>query len=404
MKRNKIRILVVLVLTTILTLSGCSNESSKDLYKDNPNKDVQVFNKVEVEEEKKEYEKVNYENIDKIVESGYEDVEAYLDSQWEQKDFQGVALVAEGDEIKFIKAYGYSDINNGIENKITTRFAIASNTKQFTAVAILQLVEEGKISLDDTIDKFFPEYKYGEKITVKNLLQMRTGIVDYLNYIDSFMKNEEAKEILSSYKNDIYYDRYVEDPRWNSEIILQNLYLNDLLFEPGTEFAYSNSNYYLLGLIIEKASGMSYEAYVKENLFDICNMNNTNMQGQNEDAKGHGSYDSGEIVVNPNFTFAAGNIYSNVIDLFKWNRMLHGGELLSDKMYREMTTPVNRYGYGLIIEDEIIKHGGTIDGFKANSQYDRENDRTIIILENKDNTTGVIDAKFDTDKIDLLIK
>lgn len=80
------------------------------------------------------------------------------------------------DEIKFAKAYGYADYDENRENKLTTRFAIASNTKQFTAAAIMQLVEEKKINLDDTIDKYFPKYQYANKITVKQLLQMRSGI------------------------------------------------------------------------------------------------------------------------------------------------------------------------------------------------------------------------------------
>ena len=405
MKKNKLKGLLIVLVFTVVTTIGCSKKS-EEVYREKNESNTEKHEEIEEnkEEELREFEKVDYKSIDKIVESGYEEVEAYLDEQWKKKEFQGVALVAEGDKVTFAKAYGYADMEEGIENTLTTRFAIASNTKQITAVGILQLVEAGKINLNDTIDKYFPEYKHGKDITVKDLLQMRSGILDYINSINIYMKSEESKEILDSYREDIYFDRFIEDERWTSDIILENLYLNELIGKPKEDFAYSNTNYYLLGLIIEKASGMAYEDYIEKNIFELCNMESSNMVAKEKDAKGHGNHDSGEIVVNPDFTFSAGNVYATAIDLLKWNRMLHGGEILGDNIYRQMITPNGKYGYGVFIENGIIRHGGAIDGFRSNTQYDRENDRTIIILENKDNSTGEIDAKRESERINLLIK
>ncbi len=339
------------------------------------------------------------ENVEKIVKQGYENLEKLLDDESSNRKLQGAVLVAEGDEIVFAKAYGYADVEDKIENKLNTRFAIASNTKQFTATAIMQLVEQNKISLDETIDKYFPGYKYGNKITIKNLLQMRSGIPDYLNEIDLFMLDKDTINILKEYENSAYYDKYVEDYRWSSEMILKNLYLTDLIFEPNEEYDYCNTNYYLLGLIIEEVSGMSFENYLKEYIFKPSKMDSSSIIPLNFDAKGHGSDESGIIVANPKFTYAAGAIYSNIFDMFRWSRALHKGNIITNESYEEMITPVDDYGYGLFIKDNIISHSGLIDGFSSNTQYDIEKDRIIIVLENIDPETDNLDAKYHTNLI-----
>lgn len=361
-------------------------------------KPVDIINDLSVNEEIKEKEEYN-EKVEEIVEVGYENLEKFLEDEAANKSFQGVALVAEGDKIVFSKSYGYADAEENRENKLITRFAIASNTKQFTATAIMQLVEQNKISVDETIDKYFPNYKYGSKITIKNLLQMRSGIPDYLNELDLFMKDEDTKKMLKEYENSSYYDKYVEDKRWSSEIILKNLYLTELKFEPNEYYDYSNTNYYLLGLIIEKVSGLSFEDYLEENIFKPCEMTTSSMRVGKLDAKGHGSKESGEIVANSKFTYSAGGIYSNILDMFNWNRMLHKGNILSNKSYNEMITPVDDYGYGLFIKDNIIRHSGLIDGFTSNMEYDIKKDRTIIVLENANSETEHLDAQYQTDLI-----
>ena len=388
---KKCRFLVLaLAISSILTVNGCSksldNTVEKSATVSTNNGEEEIVNNV-----------INVDNAEEIVAPGYEDVDSYLYEESEIKGFQGVALIAEGDEIKFAKAYGYADADEGIKNTLETRFAIASNTKQFTAAAIMKLFEEGKLNIDDTIDKYFPKFQYGSKITIRELLQMRSGLVDYLNEPQLYFKDEESLKILDEYKDKAYFDEYVSDPRWNATIILNNLYLNELKFEPGQAYDYCNTNYYLLGLIIEQASGMSYEDYIQKNIFDVCHMENTSMTADDSDAKGHGSAVSGEIVVNPKFTFAAGNIYSNVYDLLKWKRMLQNGNIVSEESYNQMITPVDDsdYGFGLIVRDGTIRHSGVIDGFNSYTEYDPNKDITIILLENCDATTAVLDAKYD---------
>ena len=406
---NKHRLLAILLtLGCMINLTGCSRDIVKAASGANVQEmaveaeDVNKGKKSDGENDRIAQEELadiisEDDTLEKIVDPAYEEVERYLDEESAYKGFQGVALVAQGNEIKFAKAYGNADYDDNIVNKVNTRFAIASNTKQFTAVAIMQLMEDGKINLDDTIDKYFPKFKYANQITVRELLQMRSGLVDYLNAAELYFKDEESLKILNDYREKAYFDEYVSDSRWTADIILNNLYLSELQFEPGQAYDYCNTNYYLLGLIIEQASGVSYEDYIKENIFKPCGMKISSMSAEDTDAKGHGSVESGEIVVNPKFTFAAGNIYTNVYDLLRWERMLHTGKLLSQESYNEMITPSedSGYGFGLIISDGIIRHSGVIDGFNSYTEYDPAKDITIIILENYDPSTAVLEAKYD---------
>lgn len=415
---NKHRLLAILLtLGCMINLTGCSRDIVKAASGANvQERAVEAENLNKGKKSDGENDRISQEELadiiseddtlEKIVDPAYEEVERYLDEESAYKGFQGVALVAQGNEIKFAKAYGNADYDDNIVNKVNTRFAIASNTKQFTAVAIMQLMEDGKINLDDTIDKYFPKFKYANQITVRELLQMRSGLVDYLNAAELYFKDEESLKILNDYREKAYFDEYVSDSRWTADIILNNLYLSELQFEPGQAYDYCNTNYYLLGLIIEQASGVSYEDYIKENIFKPCGMKISSMSAEDTDAKGHGSVESGEIVVNPKFTFAAGNIYTNVYDLLRWERMLHTGKLLSQESYNEMITPSedSGYGFGLIISDGIIRHSGVIDGFNSYTEYDSAKDITIIILENYDPSTSILEAKYDGAIIRGLIK
>ena len=415
---NKHRLLAILLtLGCMINLTGCSRDIVKAASGANvQERAVEAENVNKGKKSDGENDRISQEELadiiseddtlEKIVDPAYEEVERYLDEESAYKGFQGVALVAQGNEIKFAKAYGNTDYDDNIVNKVNTRFAIASNTKQFTAVAIMQLMEDGKINLDDTIDKYFPKFKYANQITVRELLQMRSGLVDYLNAAELYFKDEESLKILNDYREKAYFDEYVSDSRWTADIILNNLYLSELQFEPGQAYDYCNTNYYLLGLIIEQASGVSYEDYIKENIFKPCGMKISSMSAEDTDAKGHGSVESGEIVVNPKFTFAAGNIYTNVYDLLRWERMLHTGKLLSQESYNEMITPSedSGYGFGLIISDGIIRHSGVIDGFNSYTEYDSAKDITIIILENYDPSTSILEAKYDGAIIRGLIK
>ena len=177
MKKHRL-LAVLLILGCMINVTGCNKNTVRVASSTNiQKKAVEAKELNESKNNNDEYDISVQEEItdiiseddtlEKIVAPGYEEVEKYLDEESAYKSFQGVALVAQGNEIKFAKAYGNADYDDNIANKLTTRFAIASNTKQITAVAIMQLVEDGKVNLDDTIDKYFPNFKYANQITVR---------------------------------------------------------------------------------------------------------------------------------------------------------------------------------------------------------------------------------------------
>ena len=205
-------------------------------------------------------------------------------------NFSGAVLVARNDSILIQKGYGLADREWNIANTADTKFRIASNTKQFTAAAILQLEEQGKLGLDDKLSKYFLGFPYGDTVTIHMLLTHSSGIQDYYE-LDQF-RNIQPLSI-----------------SMDSMVALMRRQL--FYFLPGKDIGYSNTGYFLLGLIIEKCSGQSYENY------------------------------------RPGTMFAVGSIYSTVEDLCKFEKALDGNSILSESSKKKMFT---QYGYGIAEE------------------------------------------------------
>ena len=210
---------------------------------------------------------------------------------------------------------------------LDTVMPIGSVSKQFCAVAILQLRDQGKLSLDDTLSKYFPEYEIGKDITLKNLLTMRSGILDYLSVINSeeFSPNNSEEE--------------------NIKRIKQSLFTQDLYTEPDTEYDYSNSNFFLLANVVELVSGQKYIDYVRKNIFEPLGMKNSGSVGET-----YSSLTGSEVI---GLAKGAGDIISNVYDIDKWMTGLKSGKVISRESYEEMTTNYSpesseKYGYGIM--------------------------------------------------------
>ena len=275
-------------------------------------------------------------------------VQYWVDAQ----QFMGAVLVARGDKVVFNKAYGSANLEWSIPNTTTTRFRIASVTKQFTAAAILLLEERGKLKLEDPIKKYYPDAPAAwDKIALLNLLQHTSGIANYTDEPDmgSWMAQRTAPADLVKRVRD-----------------------KQLQFEPGTEMRYSNTGYVLLGIAIEKASGMSYATFLKQNIFDPLGMKDSGYD-ENEPivarrAAGYSQGPTGPInakymdMTNP---FSAGALYSTVEDLLRWERGLFGKKVLSEASLKKMTTPgKNDYAFGLYVSEKagrlVIRHAGGI--------------------------------------------
>jgi CubicO group peptidase (beta-lactamase class C family) len=313
------------------------------------------------------------ETKDYIENEAYEDYIIEVDNYLETCHFQGSVLVGKDDEIILAKGYGYADEKEETFNTMNTTFEVGSITKQMTAVAILQLQEEGKLSVEDSLTKYFPEFTRGEKITLKMLLQMRSGLYDYINDMDIFFSKEIADQLTEMEYN-------LEDVE--RDFVLDYFYSAGLKSLPDKSFYYCNTNYYLLGKIIEQVSGMTYEDYLKEHLFTPCNMTKTNTEFQNTEAKGYDSM--GRYYSIPkNIAFGCGDVNSSVIDMFRWDRALMKNSLMSDDSFVEFTTTSAGYGYGVFADNLSILHGGSTDVFNSYNIIYLTDNMTIVVLVNQ---------------------
>lgn len=290
------------------------------------------------------------------------------------------ALVAKDGEIIYKKAFGMADLELSVPMQPDMVFRVGSITKQFTAVAILQLMEQGKLSLQDDITKFIPDYPtHGYTITVEHLLTHTSGIKSYTS-ISEIMK-------------------FVRDDKTPEEVI--NMFKNQPMdFAPGTKFRYNNSGFFLLGYIIEKVSGKTYKDYIEENFFRPLGMTGScygndvkiipnRASGYQAGADGVQNAD----VLSMLLPYSAGAIQSTVEDLFKWNQAVHSYKLVSkeslDKAFTEYKLANGKgtgYGYGWFLSElqgsPTIEHGGSINGFLANAIYMPQEDLFVALFSN----------------------
>lgn len=241
----------------------------------------------------------------------------------EYEQFNGSVLVAEKGEIIYKKGFGLANIEWEIPNQADTKYRLASITKQFTAMLIVQLVAENKLALNVPISTYLPDYpkKNGDIITIHHLLTHSSGTPNYTSFPD-------------------YRDRMSHST--NPEEIVQFFSDSTLLFTPGEKFDYSNSGYVLLGVIIEKVTGQSYEIVLQEKIFTPLGMNNSGYDHHSAILKNRaaGYYKNGKSYINASYidltvAFSAGCIYSTVEDLFLWDQALYTEKLLP-KQYLDL--------------------------------------------------------------------
>ncbi len=251
---------------------------------------------------------------------------------------------------------GQSDPKKSVEARVTDRFRIASVTKTFTAELLLMLADEKKISLDDKLSKFFPEIKNADKISIKQLLNHTSGIPSYteIDEFDKFVKSEPLK-------------------KWTSGELLKIVAEAKTDFEPGAGFMYSNSNYLLAGLIVEKITGNKFNDELQKRICVPLGMKNTYYaeSPQIEGQYFHGYDDTIDVSLfdpsGPNF---AGAIVSNLDDLKIWIESLSKGKLLSEQMFAQCLklagsdkNPESGYGLGIMSWGSFLGHNGAITGY-----------------------------------------
>ncbi len=288
--------------------------------------------------------------------------------------------VTRGDEILLKKSYGYANLQWRVPMPMDAVHEIGSVTKQFTTTAMLQLYGQEKLDLNADISEYLPDFDtQGREIPVRRLMDHTSGI-------KGFTEMAEFREI-----------RQRTLPR---EDLVRLIETQPFEFEPGEAMIYNNSAYFLMGLIIEAVSGLSFEQYVQENIFDAAGMTNSsycsNRTLVENKAQGYQYTPDGITLAryhDHTWPYAAGSLCSTISDLLAWNQALHHGDILSPALYDMMITPVPlddgtpiRYAMGLIhyqhSTGRVIEHGGGIDGFLSHSRYYPDEDVTVVVLQN----------------------
>lgn len=300
--------------------------------------------------------------------------------------FNGSVLVAEGGKVIFKKGYGMANMEWAIPNTPDTKFRLGSITKQFTSMLIMQLVEQGKLKLDGKITDYLPDYPKanGDKITIHHLLTHTSGIPSYT----SFPTFEETLS-RNPYNPTEFMKQFSDLP---------------LEFEPGSTFVYSNSGYFLLGVIIEKVTGKTYEKVLQENILMPLQMNNTGydvsatiLPKRATGYEKHGASYVNASYLDMSIPYAAGSLYSTVEDLAVWDQALYSDKLLSSSSKAIMFTPYKSdyaYGWGVSkikvgqFKDsvEVIEHFGGINGFNTALSRLPKNKHLVVLLNNTGGT------------------
>jgi CubicO group peptidase (beta-lactamase class C family) len=296
--------------------------------------------------------------------------------------------VVRGNETIVERSYGFADLQLDVPTPQRAIYEIGSVTKQFTAAAILLLAEAGTLSLDDELTKFLTDYPTkGHRITIRHLLNHTSGIKGYselAEFGEVMMLKRPKQEVVKLFSSKPFD------------------------FAPGEDLIYNNSAYFLLGLIIEQVSGLSYADFVKSRLFDKVGMKDSSYCSERVIQKNKvQGYDTanGRLVLKAyldhSWPYAAGSLCSTAHDLVLWNRALHGGNVLTAASYRAMTMPDKlndgteiRYAMGLAVLSvagrRIIGHSGGINGFVSHVAYYPAEDLTVVVLFN---TTGPVDPQ-----------
>ncbi len=314
-------------------------------------------------------------------------IDNHISTLVDDMKFSGSVLVADSNGIIFRKGYGLSDIGSNTPNTTDTKFRIGSLTKQFTSMLIMQLVENGEIGLNEKIKDRMPELHLENNATVEQVLNHTSGIKDYteLDYKCSSGKGQIKPLEFAMCFNTL-----------ESE------------FPPGTALSYSNTNYYLLGLLIEKVTSKSYEENLKEHILNPLQMTDTGYSILDPTRFAQGYKKVGENlreanIEDINLAYTAGGMYSTVEDLYKWNLALSSDKLISKKnrelIFREnANVDPGYYGFGWFVDEDHYEfkdhrafHEGGINGFSACIDRYLNSRVCIIVLSNYEFSESRVD-------------
>ena len=302
-------------------------------------------------------------------------IDSIFTTDYKRGIFNGCAAVLYHDTTIYQTALGFENIKSKKNLCNESGFQLASVSKIFTAVAILKLKEQNKLNLTDMIDKYFPDFPY-KNITIKNLLSHTSGLPSYLYFYyhlpkqDAILTNQSVLGLLTKYKPAAY-------------------------FKPGRRFQYNNTNFVILALLVEKLSGQSFQAFVKQNVFDVCGMSNTYFFSVTDSIKNQAyGFDYRKRPVGTDeFDYVVGDkgICSTTQDMLLFSTYLFEGKIVSginEAMKPHARTGNGRYyGLGFRINpnggDTIIFHNGLWHGYRTAFQYRKSDKTTLVVLSNR---------------------
>jgi len=305
-----------------------------------------------------------------------------VQSYVQNKTFMGSVLVARDAKVILNKGYGSANLEWNIPNTPSTKFRLGSVTKQFTAASILLLEERGKLKLEDPIKMYVPDAPSAwDRITIFNLLTHTSGIPNFTSLAE--YKTLQLSDTTPAKTIATVRDRPLD-------------------FFPGEKMSYSNSGYILLGYVIEKITGASYERFVRDNIFTPLGMKDSGYDSNSaiieRRAAGYTPSPDGPInapinagYIHMSVPHAAGALYSTTEDLLRWEQGLFGGKVVSAASLKKMTTPFkNNYALGVVVQTvggrTVINHGGGIDGFNTFLAYYPDDKLTVVVLSNINGT------------------
>jgi len=299
----------------------------------------------------------------------------YMAKTAKNDGFSGTVLVAKEGKPLWREAYGKANYEWDVPNTIDTRFRLGSITKQFTAMAIMILAERGKLSVQDPISKHLADSpKAWEPITIRQLLTHTSGIPSYTSFPQMMTRTVRLPatidEVIATFKD------------------------KELDFQPGDKFTYSNSGYIVLGKIIERVSGTDYETFLRQNVFQPLEMNDSGYDHNSailpRRAAGHVrmlNLIGNAPYIDMTWPHAAGALYSTVDDLARWDQALSAGKLVGPESYKEMFTPErSSYAFGWFVRTrdghKEIGHGGGIHGFSSSILRYPDDKLCVVVLNN----------------------
>lgn len=369
-------------LTALLLFAGCADGNSSQTettaattvpatqpVTEAPTEDS--FNKVSTADSVIDEGKVTYDYF--AIKQNMGEIENTLNDLLDKNHFQGVFYSKLSNDFEYLNAIGAADEGAHVNNSINSCFYTGSVTKQITAAAVMKLAEEKALDLNQTIDNYFPDCAYAKTVTVKQLLTMTSGIPNYVERGALKMLTPALEATISN--NNSYKE--------NKSAVLNWILSQDLRFEAGSEFAYSDSDYFLLGEIIAQTSGQSYEEYIQKQFLIPLGMTKSGFKKSDALARAYGGNSHSALLTCEGVGYSSLGFISNISDLLRWTDGLLANQIISEASFREMITDNgNGFGYGVWINGNRVSSIGSVDAFNSKLYFTTDKNQMFAAFAN----------------------